>query len=109
MVPALSRWSGTVVGLTLMAIGLMGIYETYFAGPDAEEHEEQELKLAMAGARARWWVAGQGGWVCGWAGVVCSAGHRAVWCALLFADWWMGRVVGSSGQLSLWDWSTALV
>jgi len=37
------------VGLTLMAIGFMGIYETYFAGDEAEEHEEQELKLAMAG------------------------------------------------------------
>lgn len=49
LVPALSRWSGTVVGLTLMAIGFMGIYETYFAGDEAEEHEEQELKLAMAG------------------------------------------------------------
>lgn len=48
--PALSRWSGTVVGLTLMAIGLMGIYETYFEGSEAEEHEgEPELKLAMAG------------------------------------------------------------
>lgn len=47
--PALSRWSGTVVGLTLMAIGLMGIYETYFEGSEAEEHEEAELKLAMAG------------------------------------------------------------
>lgn len=47
--PALSRWSGTVVGLTLMAIGLMGIYETYFEGHEAEEQEEQELKLAMAG------------------------------------------------------------
>jgi hypothetical protein len=29
-----------------MAIGLMGIYETYFA---AEEEDEPELKLAMAG------------------------------------------------------------
>jgi hypothetical protein len=46
LVPALSRWSGTVVGLTLMAIGLMGIYETYFA---PEEEDEPELKLAMAG------------------------------------------------------------
>lgn len=46
LVPALSRWSGTVVGMTLMAIGLMGIYETYFA---QEEEEEGELKLAMAG------------------------------------------------------------
>eukprot|EP00878_Enallax_costatus_P007487 GHUV01007842.1.p1 GENE.GHUV01007842.1~~GHUV01007842.1.p1 ORF type:complete len:374 (+),score=60.39 GHUV01007842.1:57-1124(+) len=49
-VPALSRWSGTVVGMTLIAIGLMGVYETYFEGPQAEEHEEHELKLAVAGA-----------------------------------------------------------
>jgi hypothetical protein len=32
--------------MTLMAIGLMGIYETYFA---QEEEEEGELKLAVAG------------------------------------------------------------
>lgn len=53
LVPALSRWSGTVVGLTLMAIGLMGIYETYFEG-HGEEEEEQELKLAMAGGCSVW-------------------------------------------------------
>jgi hypothetical protein len=47
-VPALSKWSGTVVGLTLIAIGLMGIYETYFEGQH-EEEEEQDLKLAVAG------------------------------------------------------------
>lgn len=51
LVPALSRWSGTVVGLTLMAIGFMGIYETYFEGHEADEHEEPDLKLAMAGRR----------------------------------------------------------
>lgn len=48
-VPALSKWSGTVVGLTLIAIGLMGIYETYFEGAH-EEEEQGELKLAVAGA-----------------------------------------------------------
>lgn len=47
--PALSKWSGTVVGLTLIAIGLMGIYETYFEGAH-EEEEQGELKLAVAGA-----------------------------------------------------------
>eukprot|EP00775_Hariotina_reticulata_P009870 gene9870-10028_t len=50
LVPALSKWSGTVVGLTLMAIGLMGIYETYFEGHEAEEEGEQQLKLAVADA-----------------------------------------------------------
>jgi hypothetical protein len=38
-----------VVGLTLIAIGLMGIYETYFEGQH-EEEEQGELKLAVAGA-----------------------------------------------------------
>lgn len=56
--PALSRWSGTVVGMTLIAIGLMGIYETYFEGAGAEEQEEAELKLAMAGGAGRGALAG---------------------------------------------------
>lgn len=48
--PALSKWSGTVVGLTLIAIGLIGIYETYFeGGHHGEEEEAAELKLAVAG------------------------------------------------------------
>lgn len=59
LVPALSRWSGTVVGLTLIAIGAMGIYETYFEGHGEEGEEDGggmaageagELKLALAGA-----------------------------------------------------------
>jgi hypothetical protein len=59
LVPALSKWSGTVVGLTLMAIGLMGIYETYFEAPEAEEDEEQQLKLAVAGELTVLAVAGE--------------------------------------------------
>ncbi|KAF6253117.1 hypothetical protein COO60DRAFT_1273879 [Scenedesmus sp. NREL 46B-D3] len=51
-VPALSKWSGTVVGLTLIAIGLMGIYETYFEGQH-EEEQQGELQLAVAGAGRR--------------------------------------------------------
>lgn len=35
LVPALSKWGGAVVGLTLVAIGAMGLYETFF-----EQHEE---------------------------------------------------------------------
>jgi hypothetical protein len=39
-----------VVGLTLIAIGLIGIYETYFeGGHHGEEEEAAELKLAVAG------------------------------------------------------------
>lgn len=36
LVPALSKWGGTTVGLTLLAIGAMGIYESFF-----EEHHEE--------------------------------------------------------------------
>ena len=35
--PALSKWGGAVVGLTLLAIGATGLYETFF-----EDHEEGE-------------------------------------------------------------------
>jgi hypothetical protein len=52
-VPALSRWSGTVVGLTLVAIGLMGLYETYVEQhEEGEGHGAAEPTLAMAGAGA---------------------------------------------------------
>eukprot|EP00882_Tetradesmus_deserticola_P029513 GHRQ01033065.1.p1 GENE.GHRQ01033065.1~~GHRQ01033065.1.p1 ORF type:complete len:244 (+),score=46.23 GHRQ01033065.1:63-794(+) len=48
-VPALSRWSGTVVGLTLIGIGLMGIYETYFEGQEEGEQQHGQPQLAVAG------------------------------------------------------------
>lgn len=35
--PALSTWSGAVVGITLIAIGVLGIFETL--NPDEEEVE----------------------------------------------------------------------
>jgi len=51
--PALSRWSGVVVGLTLVAIGVMGLYETYVEGRAGEEGGAHgELPLALAGAGA---------------------------------------------------------
>ncbi|KAI3431755.1 hypothetical protein D9Q98_004797 [Chlorella vulgaris] len=37
LVPALDKWGGATVGLTLLAIGTMGMYETYF-----EQHAEEE-------------------------------------------------------------------
>lgn len=37
LVPALSKWGGATVGLTLIAIGCMGIYETFF-----EQHHDDE-------------------------------------------------------------------
>jgi len=50
--PALERWSGTVVALTLIAIGAMGIWESHFAKEDDHHHAEEEaeaMKLALAG------------------------------------------------------------
>jgi hypothetical protein len=47
-VPALSKWAGTIVGLTLIAIGLLGLYETYFESSEEHGHEG-EMNLAMAG------------------------------------------------------------
>lgn len=44
LVPALSKWGGTTVGLTLLAIGAMGIYESFF-----EEHDDREEEAAAAG------------------------------------------------------------
>lgn len=35
LVPALSKWGGATVGLTLLAIGVLGIYESFF-----EEHHD---------------------------------------------------------------------
>lgn len=32
LVPALSKWGGTTVGLTLLAIGALGVYESFFEG-----------------------------------------------------------------------------
>lgn len=37
LVPALSKWGGTTVGLTLLAIGALGVYESFF-----EHHDEEE-------------------------------------------------------------------
>ena len=57
--PALERWSGTVVGLTLLAIGLMGLYETYVEGHDS--HEEPQLAVAGAGTSDAAAAAGSSG------------------------------------------------
>ena len=34
LVPALSRWGGLIVGLTLVAIGVLGVWESYFEDGD---------------------------------------------------------------------------
>lgn len=50
--PFFERWSGSVVALTLIAIGVLGIYESHFAKDDGHAEEEQEtMKMALAGKR----------------------------------------------------------
>ncbi|KAG2448046.1 hypothetical protein HYH02_007073 [Chlamydomonas schloesseri] len=53
-VPFLDKWAGTVVPLTLIAIGLMGIYESFFEAKEGEGHghgeeEAAAVNLALAG------------------------------------------------------------
>ncbi|GIL89691.1 hypothetical protein Vretimale_16646 [Volvox reticuliferus] len=50
LVPFLSKWASTVVPLTLIAIGMMGIYESFFEKGDAHaEAEAEAVGLALAG------------------------------------------------------------
>lgn len=42
--PFLERWAGTIVGLTLLTIGGMGIYESIFANDDGENEDEAKLR-----------------------------------------------------------------
>ena len=52
LVPALSKWGGTTVGLTQLAIGAMGLYETYLeGGGHAEGQAEDDLAGGMLRAR----------------------------------------------------------
>ncbi|KAG2431121.1 hypothetical protein HXX76_009651 [Chlamydomonas incerta] len=54
-VPFLDKWAGTVVPLTLIAIGVMGIYESVFEAKEGEGHhghgeeEAAAVNLALAG------------------------------------------------------------
>lgn len=47
LVPALSKWGGTTVGLTLLAIGALGVYESFFEG---EHHHDHEAPLDEGGS-----------------------------------------------------------
>ena len=38
LVPALSKWGCTTVGLTLLAIGALGVYESFFEGEHHHDH-----------------------------------------------------------------------
>jgi hypothetical protein len=46
LVPALSKWGGTTVGLTLLAIGAMGIYESFFEEHDDKDHSSAATSTA---------------------------------------------------------------
>lgn len=43
--PFLERWAGVIVGLTLVAIGVVGVYESRFADDDDETEGEDEAAL----------------------------------------------------------------
>eukprot|EP00887_Chlorella_sp_A99_P000477 scaffold17.g477.t1 len=60
LVPALTRWGGTAVGLTLLAIGMLGIYESYFEDPHAVDEEEASISAAAAAEAAAEHQAGAG-------------------------------------------------
>ena len=47
LVPALTRWGTTAVGLTLVAIGALGIYESFF-----EQHHVEAKEAAIAALAA---------------------------------------------------------
>jgi hypothetical protein len=44
MLPFLERWAGTIVGLTLVAIGALGIYESVFEHDDGSHDDEEKLR-----------------------------------------------------------------
>lgn len=46
LVPALSKWGGTTVGLTLLAIGALGVYESFF---EQETHEQAVQTVSLEG------------------------------------------------------------
>jgi sulfite exporter TauE/SafE len=49
VLPFLERWSGVIVGLTLIAIGAVGIYESFFAREGEEEGEDEAVLRKIAG------------------------------------------------------------
>lgn len=45
MVPMLSKWSAIIVGITLMAIGIFGIYEGVFEKGEHHDHSHDALPI----------------------------------------------------------------
>lgn len=92
--PFLDKWAGTVVPLTLIAIGLMGIYESFFEAKEGEGHghgeeEAAAVNLALAGERtcvAVWLCVAA--WVCGCARACVVLGkHKERERAIVSCDW----------------------
>ncbi|GAX80173.1 hypothetical protein CEUSTIGMA_g7611.t1 [Chlamydomonas eustigma] len=50
LVPALDAWSSWIVPLTIILIGVIGIYESCFKTPEDSEHGEVELAMAGGGS-----------------------------------------------------------
>lgn len=49
VVPALSKWGGTTVGLTLLAIGALGVYESFFESQnEAETDADSQAAASVA-------------------------------------------------------------
>lgn len=48
--PFLERWAGTIVGLTLVTIGGLGIYESVFEQDEGESEDEEALRDITAKA-----------------------------------------------------------
>ena len=55
LMPALTKWGGTMVGLTLLAIGFMGIYEAYFEKHEEEDENEELAAIGESYASACAW------------------------------------------------------
>ncbi|CAG9467658.1 unnamed protein product [Pedinophyceae sp. YPF-701] len=50
--PALTKYSGTLVGLILVAIGVMGIYESFFEGDHHHHHHDEPMEVGPDGTVA---------------------------------------------------------
>ncbi|GMH45168.1 hypothetical protein BSKO_13125 [Bryopsis sp. KO-2023] len=55
LVPILSKWAGTIVGLTLITIGVLGIYESFCEHSDHDEIQVSGSGDATLSARRKGW------------------------------------------------------
>ncbi len=76
LVPALSKWGGATVGATLLAIGAMGLYETFFEQHEDEAHAERDPAAeALTGEAPLSWVARAFACVTVWAELMRTPGQ----------------------------------